>query len=196
MRRNYNSIDLVEVEQFDNDLPPRNIPEELIELRNSIVNGTQGSTLGIPIKYHYDNMRRVTKDKYDYYYVPLNQTPFSLAFAVPDGYGHFSLSVDDQINDERHKPGVKITDYFTGSNWKIHPKWWVIFSPVFILAVKISRVYCKYHYLEKHEFVTPEKEILHFLEKVNEDDFVWKKQYESSDTEELEKGEWNYLEFI
>ncbi|KAJ3639553.1 hypothetical protein Zmor_002907 [Zophobas morio] len=171
LRKNYNSIDLVEVEQFDEELPARVISSELENLRNSIVNGSQGKIGGIPVKYHYDNMRRVTTDKYDFYYVPLNQTPFSLAFAVPDGYGHFSLHVEDEIRNDRHKPGVKITDYFNGSNWKIHPKW----------------VYCKYHYLEGHEYATPEMEIIHFLEKVNNADFIWEKQYESSATEELTK---------
>lgn len=125
LRKNYNSIDLVEVEQFDYDLPPRVLHSDLVNLRNKVVNGSEGSILGIPIKYHYDDMRRVTRDKYDYYYVPLSQTPFSLAFAVPDGYGHYSLHVEDEIKNDRHKPGVKITDYFNGSNWKIHPKWLV-----------------------------------------------------------------------
>ncbi|XP_015836573.2 voltage-dependent calcium channel subunit alpha-2/delta-3 [Tribolium castaneum] len=173
LRKNYNSIDLVEVEEFDTELPPRHFHPDLKTLRNSIVNGSQGSIHGIPVKYHYDNMRRVTRDKYDYYYVPLNQTPFSLAFAVPDGYGHFSLHVEDEIKNDRHKPGVKITDYFNGSNWKIHPKW----------------VYCKYHYLEGHEYETPEKEILHFLGKVYENDFKWRKQYEAGAGEELTKVE-------
>ncbi|XP_044257646.1 voltage-dependent calcium channel subunit alpha-2/delta-3-like [Tribolium madens] len=173
LRKNYNSIDLVEVEEFDTELEPRNFHSDLIILRNTIVNGSQGSIHGIPVKYHYDNMRRVTRDKYDYYYVPLNQTPFSLAFAVPDGYGHFSLHVEDEIKNDRHKPGVKITDYFNGSNWKIHPKW----------------VYCKYHYLEGHEYETPEKEILHFLGKVYENDFKWRRQYEVGAGEELTKVE-------
>ncbi|KAJ3622682.1 hypothetical protein MTP99_018970 [Tenebrio molitor] len=171
LRKNYNSIDLVEVEQFDYDLPPRVLHSDLVNLRNKVVNGSEGSILGIPIKYHYDDMRRVTRDKYDYYYVPLSQTPFSLAFAVPDGYGHYSLHVEDEIKNDRHKPGVKITDYFNGSNWKIHPKW----------------VYCKYHYLEGHEYATPEMEIKHFLEKVSEDDFKWEKQYEVDVEEELTK---------
>jgi hypothetical protein len=55
--------------------------------------------------------------------------------------------------------------------------------------VQQYRVYCKYHYLEGHEFDTPEEEWLNFVTKIYDDDFVWEKQYEASLVgEELESG--------
>ncbi|RZC35512.1 Cache 1 and/or VGCC alpha2 domain containing protein [Asbolus verrucosus] len=173
LRKNYNSIDLTEVEQFDKDLPPRVTDEVLLALRNDIVNSSHGSMTDIPIKYHYDEMRRITKEKYDYYYSPVKDTPFSLAFAVPDGYGHYSLNVGDEIMENRHT-GAKIIDFFEGFKWKIHPKW----------------VYCKYHYLENHDnFLSPEEEIKAFLKIMYKDDFKWEKQYEKDEKEDLKKIE-------
>lgn len=58
----------------------------------------------------------------------------------------------------------------------------------------ISRVYCKYHYLEGHEFKTPEAELMHFLKKIDDDDqnsFKWQLQYEAygdADKENLDEG--------
>jgi voltage-dependent calcium channel alpha-2/delta-4 len=49
-----------------------------------------------------------------------------------------------------------------GENWKIHPDW----------------VYCRYHYLENHEFDKPEDELRHFLRKIVEKDWKWSQQYE------------------
>lgn len=44
--------------------------------------------------------------------------------------------------------------------------------------VCIIRTYCKYHYLEGHEFETPESELLEFLNLMQYDDFKWNQQYE------------------
>lgn len=41
------------------------------------------------------------------------------------------------------------------------------------------RVYCKYHYLEGHEYKTPELELLHFLNKMYEPTWKWTVQYEN-----------------
>lgn len=57
------------------------------------------------------------------------------------------LQVNKEI--ERHR-NRRISDYFLGNNWGIHPDW----------------VYCRYHYLEGHEFDTPEDELRHFLKVV------------------------------
>jgi len=42
--------------------------------------------LGIPVKLHYDDNRRVNLEKRDYFYAPLPGTPFSLA-VVLSNYG-------------------------------------------------------------------------------------------------------------
>lgn len=40
------------------------------------------------------------------------------------------------------------------------------------------RVYCKYHYLEGHEYKNPEEELSHFLKKLAEPNWKWSEQYE------------------
>lgn len=122
LTKNYNSIDLTEVEQLDDNLPPRQISNLLKQLRFNLVDGNKGSLHNVSIVYHYDNMRRVTREKYDYYFSPIKSTPFSIAFAIPTRFGNYSLHVGDEISRNRHT-GAKITDFFQGSNWKIHPKW-------------------------------------------------------------------------
>ncbi|XP_031335844.1 voltage-dependent calcium channel subunit alpha-2/delta-4 isoform X3 [Photinus pyralis] len=168
---NYNSIDLTEVEQLDDGAGPRVIGSELAELRSAMVKGEKGVLHDLKIKFHYDNMRRVSREVNDYYYAPINGTPFSIGFAIPDLYGNYSIEVEDKLETYKHS-FVNITSFFNGTNWKIHPKW----------------VYCKYHYLEGHEYETPEKELLHFLSKINQDDFKWTMQYEEEEEEEVDEN--------
>ncbi|XP_045481925.1 voltage-dependent calcium channel subunit alpha-2/delta-3 isoform X1 [Harmonia axyridis] len=162
---NYNSIDLTEVEQFYTvpPLPPRELPERLLELRSMLINGSKGIVRDVPLKYYYDRLRRVSVEVYDYYFSPLINTPFTLALAIPKSHGYSFLRVDDEIDRNRHT-GNELTDFFKGNNWKIHPKW----------------VYCKYHYLEGHEFPNAETELLHFLGRMYDQNFKWRNQYEAS----------------
>lgn len=60
---------------------------------------------------------------------------------------------------------MNISKYFEGQNWKIHPDW----------------VYCKYHYLEGHEFNKTELELLEFLRKIQKPGWKWYEQYEADD---------------
>ena len=65
------------------------------------------------------------------------------------------------------------SDFFVGQNWKVHPEW----------------VYCKYHYLEGHEFETPEEELTHFLKKLNEPNWKWAQQYpEETDDSKIDEN--------
>lgn len=41
-----------------------------------------------------------------------------------------------------------------------------------------DRVYCKYHYLEGHEFDNSEMELLHFLKIFYDESWEWSAQYE------------------
>ncbi|XP_030748485.1 voltage-dependent calcium channel subunit alpha-2/delta-3 [Sitophilus oryzae] len=176
LKENYNSIDLTEVEQHDHDLPDeengkRQISETLRKLRSALVNGSEGSMHNVTLKYHYDDNKRVAEELYDYYFAPLEYTPFSIAIALPSTYGKYSLDVGDEIQKNRHT-GENLTSFFKGK-WKIHPKW----------------VYCRYHYLEGHEFDTPEEELIHFLGKMYDMDFKWERQYEPMETEDINQIE-------
>lgn len=64
----------------------RNPGPEILELRSALVDHKHGSMKGIPVKIHYDDNRRVTLEKRNYFYAPLPGTPFGLAVALPN-YG-------------------------------------------------------------------------------------------------------------
>ncbi|KAJ8926857.1 hypothetical protein NQ314_020708, partial [Rhamnusium bicolor] len=165
LKVNYNSIDLTQVEQHNDQLPARVIGETLRKLREDLVHRKEGNMHNILLSYHYDNMKRISEEYFDYYYTPLEETPFTIGIAIPNKYGNYSLEVGDEIQRNRHT-GENLTSFFNGK-WKIHPKW----------------VYCKYHYLEGHEFDSPEKELLHFLGKMYDMDFKWERHYEVPKTE-------------
>lgn len=59
---------------------------EVLELRAALVDHERGSMKDVPVKLHYDNNRRVTLERRDYFYAPLPGTPFGLAVAIPN-YG-------------------------------------------------------------------------------------------------------------
>lgn len=122
LKENFNSVDFTEVEQLDDDLNAREIGETLLKLRNDFVSGGKGIIKNITLKYHYDNTRRITRAKYDYYYASINNTPFTVVISIPHNYGQFIVEVGDVIQKNKHT-GEKLTQYFNGSNWKIHPKW-------------------------------------------------------------------------
>lgn len=66
-------------------------------------------------------------------------------------------------------------------------------NPIFV-NLKIHRIYCKYHYLEGHEFKTPEEELRHFLKKMGDPDWKWTEQYENdaNDDEESQERKLNF----
>lgn len=88
-------------------------------------------------------------------------TNFSLGLAIPSGYGNTWIKVGDEVKRNLHL-GINMSDFFVGENFKVHPQW----------------VYCKYHYLEGHEFDTPEAELRHFLKKLTDPYWKWSQQYE------------------
>ncbi|KAJ8953279.1 hypothetical protein NQ318_015861 [Aromia moschata] len=168
MKDNYNSIDLTQVEQHNDGRPAREIGESLEKLRQALVDGEEGSMLNVKLSYHYDNRKRISEEYFDYYYTPLEKTPFTMCIAVPstvsyihsNAYGNYTLEVGDEIQKNRHT-GQNFTTFFNGK-WKIHPRW----------------TYCKYHYLEGHEAADPESELVHFLNKMYGGNFTWERQYD------------------
>lgn len=82
LKENYNSIDITEIEQIDEDLPPRFPSETLLELRRNLVEYRKGQMLGVPVRFHYDKMRRVAENKQDFYFAPIPHTPFSLGLGM------------------------------------------------------------------------------------------------------------------
>ncbi|XP_076666835.1 ca[2+] channel Muscle-specific alpha2/delta subunit isoform X2 [Andrena cerasifolii] len=161
LKLNYNSIDLTEVEILDDGRGPRNPGPEVLELRAALVDHKRGSTKGVPVKLHYDDNRRVTMERRDYFYAPLPGTPFGLAVAIPN-YGTTWIKVGDEIRRNQNL-NINISDFFVGNNWRVHPGW----------------VYCRYHYLEGHEFDNPEEELRHFLGLMRKPGWRWSEQYDA-----------------
>ncbi|XP_058447088.1 voltage-dependent calcium channel subunit alpha-2/delta-3 isoform X2 [Malaya genurostris] len=177
LKENYNSIDLTEIEQVLNDIMEISDdtlngrePNPVMEtLREQLVFSKFGKMLKVPVRFHFDKMRRVSLEYQDYYYAPLENTPFSLGLVLPHDYGNTWIKVGDEIKRNQHM-GTNISDFFVGDNWKVHPEW----------------VYCKYHYLEGHEFKTPEDELRHFLVQLYDPNWKWSQQYEP-EPEDIQK---------
>lgn len=164
LQENYNSVDFVEVEQVDDGKGPRELGPEITMLRQSLVEGVEGSMTQVKVLYHYDSMRRIARVKHDYYFNQLEGTPFSMGISLPRGYGDTELLLKDnplEAKQGKELTGINVTDYFRYS-YRVHPDW----------------VYCKYHYLEGHESPYAEQEIWKFLVNISRHEInITKVQY-------------------
>lgn len=79
----------------------RDAGPEILELRSALVDHKQGSMRGIPVKLHYDDNRRVNLERRDYFYAPLNGTPFSIAVVIPN-YGTTWIKVQWKAHTHTH----------------------------------------------------------------------------------------------
>uniref|UniRef100_A0A8D8RY65 Voltage-dependent calcium channel subunit alpha-2/delta-3 n=1 Tax=Cacopsylla melanoneura TaxID=428564 RepID=A0A8D8RY65_9HEMI len=152
LKPNYNNVDLSEVEIVDSELYPRDNNSLLLDLRHDMIDQKEGET-EIKVKLHYDELRRVTSRRHRYFYHPIEGTPYSLGLALPDGYGLYEVSKEEEIK----LSAVNVTDYFKGSNWKVHPDW----------------VYCEYNYADDVNFQSPEEQVLHFLARTRQPGWKW-----------------------
>ncbi|XP_039313791.1 voltage-dependent calcium channel subunit alpha-2/delta-3 isoform X2 [Solenopsis invicta] len=153
LKPSYISVDLSEVELAEYDgpsAPPNN--SFLFDLRRDMIDQKEGET-DFTIKIHYDDMKRVTIRRHNYFYKPIEGTPFSLGLALPEGYGMFELRAEQEIK----LAIVNVTEYFKGSNWKVHPDW----------------VYCEYNSASDKYFSSPEERVLHFLARTRRPGWKW-----------------------
>ncbi|XP_059614107.1 voltage-dependent calcium channel subunit alpha-2/delta-3 isoform X2 [Phlebotomus argentipes] len=150
----YNAVDMIEVELMDDDRDPRDFNENLIEMRDSIINQSNGSKWML-VKYHLDNMRRVSRIKRQYFWTPLKESAFSLVVTYPESYG--VNRIQPRTEDEIHRllaQGHNLTDFFSGTHWSIHPDW----------------IYCK----SKHRFYSsPENELKDVLKNMSKPGWRW-----------------------
>ncbi|XP_076283339.1 voltage-dependent calcium channel subunit straightjacket isoform X6 [Lasioglossum baleicum] len=156
----YNSVDMAEVELMDQDRGPREFDEGILMLRNDVVNQENGSVT-LHTKYHYDDMKRVGRVKRKYDYTGIPNTPFTVVVSLPehDHAGSNRVHATEEIH-RTHVSGKNVSDYFTGTNWRVHPDW----------------LYCKsrYHYEDERPFNTSEAQLLHFLERIRQPAWRWK----------------------
>lgn len=120
---NYNSIDFTEVQQLDDGSEPRQLAQILLDLRADLIHGERNVTRNVPLKYHYNNMQRVSREKFDFYYQKIKNTSFTMALALPNRFGYYAVQVPDEIDKNKHAR-VSIINFFSGNNWKIHPQWY------------------------------------------------------------------------
>ncbi|XP_031833881.1 voltage-dependent calcium channel subunit straightjacket isoform X2 [Nomia melanderi] len=154
----YNSVDMAEVELMDQDREPREFDEGILMLRNDVVNQKNGSVT-LLTKYHYDDMKRVGRVKRKYDYTGIPNTPFTVVVSLPeyDHTGSNRVHATQEIH-RLHITGTNLSDYFTGSNWRVHPHW----------------LYCKYHYEGDRSFNNSEGQLLHFLKRIHQPGWKWK----------------------
>ncbi|XP_023289620.1 voltage-dependent calcium channel subunit alpha-2/delta-3 isoform X2 [Orussus abietinus] len=146
-------VDLTEVELADYDGPFHPVNNSfLLDLRRDMIEQKEGET-DFAVKIHYDNMKRVVIRRHNYFYTPIEGTPFSLGLALPENYGMYELLAEQEI---KHAT-INVTEYFNGTNWKVHPDW----------------VYCEYSASSEKIFATPEEQILHFLGRSRQPGWKW-----------------------
>lgn len=143
-----------------------------LQLRDLALNHTVQKKLNVPVRFHYDKMRRVSVELYDYYFAPLPSTPFTLGLAVPSTYGQTLIKVRDEIQNNI-RAGLNMSDLFRGDNWKVHPDW----------------VYCRFHYLEYKSFVDSQEELLYFIRQFYDPTWEWHEQYKPGDPDDNEDDE-------
>ena len=74
--------------------------------------------------------------KRQYFWTAIKNTQFSLVITYPEAYGDYRLQV--RTEDEIHRLSIKgnnAKSFFSGTRWRIHPKWWVLqyISNIFLL---------------------------------------------------------------
>ncbi|XP_015113118.1 voltage-dependent calcium channel subunit alpha-2/delta-3 isoform X1 [Diachasma alloeum] len=153
LKPRYTSVDLSEVELSEDDGPTHPLNNSgLPDLRRDMIDQKEGE-ISFAVKIHYDDMRRVTIRKHNYFYKPIAGTPFSLGLALPEGYGMLEVNAELEI---KHAI-VNVFDYFNGTNWKVHPDW----------------VYCEYSSASDKKFKSSEERILHFLARTRMPGWKW-----------------------
>ncbi|XP_041974803.1 voltage-dependent calcium channel subunit alpha-2/delta-3 isoform X4 [Aricia agestis] len=155
LKPSYNSVDMIEVELFDDDRSPRNFSKELTALRKEIIDQKTGNK-AMNVKYHMDDMKRVGRGKKHYYWTGISDSPFTLVVTIPENYGRHRITpppTDDIHRLSLTSKNISALQYLS-DNWSVHPDW----------------LYCR-HY--ERTFSTPEEELLYFLERVAKPGWRW-----------------------
>ncbi|KAJ2948102.1 hypothetical protein O0L34_g9898 [Tuta absoluta] len=155
LKPSYNSVDMIEVELFDDDRGPRNFSKELTALRKEIIDQKTGNKM-MNVKYHMDDMKRVSRGKKHYYWTGISDSPFTLVVAIPENYGRHRITpppTDDIHRLTLTSKNILAMQYLS-DKWSVHPDW----------------LYCR-HY--ERMFATPEEELSYFLERVAKPGWRW-----------------------
>ncbi|XP_073958468.1 voltage-dependent calcium channel subunit straightjacket isoform X14 [Choristoneura fumiferana] len=155
LKPSYNSVDMIEVELFDDDRGPRNFSKELTALRQEIIDQKTGNKL-MNVKYHMDDMKRASRGKKHYYWTGISESPFTLVVAIPENYGRHRITPPP--TDDIHRVSLTTKNIsaqqYLNDRWSVHPDW----------------LYCR-HY--ERSFSSPEEELSYFLERVARPGWRW-----------------------
>lgn len=155
LKPSYNSVDMIEVELFDDDRGPRNFSKELTALRKEIIDQKTGNK-AMNTKYHMEDMKRVSRCKKHYYWTGISDSPFTLVVTIPENYGRHRITpppTDDIHRLSLTSKNITARQYLS-NKWSVHPDW----------------LYCR-HY--ERTFSSPEEELLYFLERVAKPGWRW-----------------------
>ncbi|CAH2050712.1 unnamed protein product, partial [Iphiclides podalirius] len=155
LKPSYNSVDMLEIELFDDDRSPRNFSRELTALRKEVIDQKTGNK-ALNVKYHLDDMKRVSRARKHLYWTGISDSPFTLVVTIPEGYGRHRVTPPP--NDDIHRLSLTSKNIsarqYLSDKWSVHPDW----------------LYCR-HY--ERTFSTPEEELLYFLERVAKPGWRW-----------------------
>ncbi|XP_045527355.1 voltage-dependent calcium channel subunit alpha-2/delta-3 isoform X3 [Pieris brassicae] len=155
LKPSYNSVDMIEVELFDDDRSPRNFSKELTALRQDVIDQKTGNKI-MNVKYHMDDMKRVSRGKKHYFWTGISDSPFTLVVTIPENYGRHRITpppTDDIHRLSLTSKNISARQYLS-DKWSVHPDW----------------LYCR-HY--ERTFATAEEELLYFLERVAKPGWRW-----------------------
>ncbi|XP_077294505.1 voltage-dependent calcium channel subunit alpha-2/delta-3-like [Arctopsyche grandis] len=164
LKPGYNTVDMLEVELMDDDTGPRQFHDDIIHFRNEILNQENGS-VWMQVKYHYDNMTRVSRIRRQYYWTEIPGTVFSLVVALPEPYGlkRIKVKTDEEFHYWTHSKSTNLMQFFKNPRFQIHPEW----------------LYCRDYNIT---FSSPKEHLLYFLEKMNQQKQKWKWPNKSHDS--------------
>ncbi|XP_045494303.1 voltage-dependent calcium channel subunit alpha-2/delta-3 isoform X3 [Colias croceus] len=156
LKPSYNSVDMIEVELFDDDRSPRNFSKELTALRQEIIDQKTGNKI-MNVKYHMDDMKRVSRGKKHYFWTGISESPFTLVVTIPENYGRHRITPPP--TDDIHRLSLTSSKnisakQYLSDKWSVHPDW----------------LYCR-HY--ERTFASAEEELLYFLERVAKPGWRW-----------------------
>ncbi|XP_069358648.1 voltage-dependent calcium channel subunit alpha-2/delta-3 isoform X5 [Maniola hyperantus] len=155
LKPSYNSVDMIEVELFDDDRSPRNFSKELTALRKEIIDQKTGNKM-MNVKYHMEDMKRVSRGKRHYYWTGISDSQFTLVVSIPENYGRHRITpppTDDIHRLSLTSKNISARQYLY-EKWSVHPDW----------------LYCR-HY--ERTFSSPEEELSYFLERVAKPGWRW-----------------------
>lgn len=149
---------MIEIEQMDDDLPPRQFNPHLIGIRNAMIEQSSGSKWMLA-KQHIDDMMRVSRLRRFYYWSKIKDTPFTVIVSYPESYGQSRAQYNENEITKLVRKGSNILGLFKKQNFRIHPNWWYCRNVTDVIEdIKLGNI-------SESSLYTPEELFEDFIEK-------------------------------